>query len=235
MKHFMSLFLAIVLCLSGGAQELKISYYKDALGLKGVGSEKKAVFKKVVRESTDGMSTTEFVRTSDSVVVSRMQYNNGVPVGHWIRCDIDGNMLIEIDYDEVMCKQLTYLAQDGKMEDIVKDIKVDSSEKKSEVFTIVEEMPEFSGGQMEMYNYLAKNIIYPKYAKDNGIQGTVYMSFIILESGSIDEVCVMRSASPLLDLEAIRVVKNMPQWKPGVQRGKPVKVSFLLPLKFALR
>jgi protein TonB len=104
-----------------------------------------------------------------------------------------------------------------------------------EIFTIVEEMPEFPGGTEKLYEFLAKNIKYPQMAKDAGIQGVVFVNFIVYEDGHIGDIKVLRGIGGGCDEEAIRVVKKMPKWKPGKQRGKAVRVSFNLPIRFVLK
>ncbi|MCB9182864.1 MAG: energy transducer TonB [Flavobacteriales bacterium] len=104
-----------------------------------------------------------------------------------------------------------------------------------QIFTIVEEQPAFPGGVEEMYKYLGKAVKYPEMAKDAGISGTVYVTFEVDKEGNIKDVKVLRGIGGGCDEEAIRVVKAMPKWKPGKQRGKPVRVQFNLPIKFTLR
>lgn len=104
-----------------------------------------------------------------------------------------------------------------------------------EIFTIVEEMPSFPGGDAKLFEYLRKNIKYPPMARENNLQGTVVLSFIVDEKGSIKDIKVMRSVGGGCDEEAIRVVKSMPQWNPGKQRGTAVKVSYTLPVRFTLK
>ena len=106
-----------------------------------------------------------------------------------------------------------------------------------EIFTIVEEMPEFPGGQAALFKFLAEKTKYPAMARENGIEGTVYVGFVVLEDGSISNVQVKRGlpgGGAGCDEEAIRVVQTMPKWKPGKQRGKSVKVAYTLPFKFKL-
>ena len=102
------------------------------------------------------------------------------------------------------------------------------------IYNIVEVMPEFPGGMDKMANYLSENIKYPEEAKDNGISGRVFISFVIEKDGSVNEVKIMKSVDPLLDNEAVRVVKAMPKWKPGTMKGKPVRVNYVLPISFKL-
>lgn len=104
-----------------------------------------------------------------------------------------------------------------------------------QIFTIVEDMPAFPGGEAEMRKYLGKSIKYPQMAQDAGISGTVFLTFEVDKDGKIKDVKVLRGIGGGCDEEAIRVVKAMPQWTPGKQRGKPVRVQFTLPVKFMLR
>ena len=104
-----------------------------------------------------------------------------------------------------------------------------------QIFTVVESMPEFPGGMGALMKYLAENIKYPSLAKESGIQGRVFINFVVEPDGSISNVKVLRGIGGGCDEEAVRVVKNMPKWKPGMQRGKPVRVSYNLPVKFTLQ
>lgn len=108
------------------------------------------------------------------------------------------------------------------------------TEKESEVFTIVEKMPEFPGGQDGLFKYLASNLSYPAKAKENDIQGTVFVNFVVGSDSTVRDVKVIRGVHKLLDDESVRVVKNMPMWSPGTQKGKSVSVSYNLPIKFTL-
>lgn len=109
-----------------------------------------------------------------------------------------------------------------------------SKDEKAE-FTIVEEMPSFPNGEPELFKYLGQTVKYPSVAKDNGIQGVVYVNFTVNECGIIQKVNVIRGVHPSLDLESIRVIENMPVWEPGKQKGVPVRVSYNLPIRFVLR
>jgi protein TonB len=103
------------------------------------------------------------------------------------------------------------------------------------VFTIVEEMPSFPGGEAERNKFLAQNIVYPQQATENGIQGTVYVSFVVDSKGNVTDVKVLRGIGGGCDEEALRVVKMMPQWHPGKQNGKNVRVLFNMPIYFKLQ
>ena len=102
------------------------------------------------------------------------------------------------------------------------------------VYTQVEQMPEYTEGNDAMNSFLASNIKYPAKAKENGIKGTVYVSFLIDETGAVVDAKVIKGIGKGCDEEALRVVKMMPKWKPGKNGGKTVKVAFTLPIKFSL-
>ena len=104
-----------------------------------------------------------------------------------------------------------------------------------EIFMIVEEMPEFPGGEGELQKYLASSVRYPVIAQENGIQGRVYIQFVINQRGEVTNVTILRGVDPSLDREAVRVVEAMPKWKPGKQRNRPVRVSFTVPINFVLQ
>ncbi len=101
-------------------------------------------------------------------------------------------------------------------------------------FVVVEEMPQFPGGDSLLLDYIAKNTKYPDEEKDRGIQGRVIVRFCITSKGSIDRVTVLKGVSPALDAEAIRVVSTLPEFKPGKQGGEPVDVWYMVPITFAL-
>ncbi|HNQ20779.1 MAG TPA: energy transducer TonB [Bacteroidales bacterium] len=103
-----------------------------------------------------------------------------------------------------------------------------------EIFTFVEEYPEFPGGDKALREYILNNIKYPEVARTSGITGTVYVQFVVEKDGSISDVKVVRGIGGGCDEEAGRVVKSMPRWKPGKQRGQPVRVYFTLPIEFKL-
>ena len=102
------------------------------------------------------------------------------------------------------------------------------------VYKVVEVMPEFPGGMKALMDFIQKNIRYPEEARKNGIQGRVAVSVVIDENGCVTDPVIMRSRYPALDEEALRIVGLMPQWKPGMQQGKAVKVEFTFPVTFKL-
>lgn len=102
------------------------------------------------------------------------------------------------------------------------------------VHIIVEQQPEFENGVKAMYDFLSKNIVYPAVARENGIEGTVFVGFVVSKDGSIRDVQVKRGIGGGCNDEAIRVIQSMPRWKPGKQNGKPVNVAYTIPVKFKL-
>lgn len=104
-----------------------------------------------------------------------------------------------------------------------------------QIFTVVEEQPSFPGGPSELFKYVMNEVKYPKIAQDNGIQGRVVTSFVVDKEGNIKQVKVERGVDPALDAEALRVVKAMPKWIPGKQKGEVVAVRYILPVQFKLQ
>jgi len=103
------------------------------------------------------------------------------------------------------------------------------------IFQVVETMPSFPGGDKELFQFLSSTIKYPVIAQENGIQGRVICQFVVNKDGTIVDVEVVRSVDASLDKEAIRVIKAMPKWSPGKQRGKSVRVKYTLPVNFKLQ
>ncbi|MBQ0033727.1 MAG: energy transducer TonB [Bacteroidales bacterium] len=113
---------------------------------------------------------------------------------------------------------------------------VEEEEVEEEVFVVVEKMPEFPGGQAALFKFLSENVKYPVIAQENGIQGRVICQFVVNKDGSIVDVEVVRTGGDAsLDKEAVRVIKSMPKWHPGQQRGKPVRVKYTVPVNFKLQ
>ena len=102
------------------------------------------------------------------------------------------------------------------------------------VYLMPDQMPEFPGGMQAMMKFLTTNIKYPVEAQKKGVSGRVIVQFVIMEDGTLDQAKVVRGIDPLLDEEALRVVKLMPKWKPGMQRDKTVRVKFTIPITFRI-
>ena len=118
--------------------------------------------------------------------------------------------------------------------DEVDYIEVEPEPEEEEVFMVVEDAPEFPGGINALLEYLKKNIKYPAICRDNNIQGRVIVSFVVNKDGKIVDPEVVKGVNPSLDKEALRVISTMPNWKPGYQRGKPVRVKYSVPVNFRL-
>jgi len=103
-----------------------------------------------------------------------------------------------------------------------------------QIFVVVEEMPSFPGGELARLRFLSENINYPQMARESGIQGTVFVGFVVERDGSVTDVRIIRGIGGGCDEEAIRVVRNMPRWTPGRQRGQPVRVQFTMRIRFVL-
>ena len=128
-------------------------------------------------------------------------------------------------------------ADDATVIDVapVVETKKEKEEDEAQVFFIVEDMPEFPGGELALRKYIANSIKYPVIAQENGIQGKVYVTFVVGKDGSVQDARIARGVDPSLDKEALRVVNTLPKWKPGKQRGKPVRVSYTVPINFVLQ
>ena len=128
-------------------------------------------------------------------------------------------------------------ADDATVIDVqpVVETKKEEEAEEQQVFFIVEDMPEFPGGELALRKYIANAIKYPVIAQENGIQGKVYVTFVVGKDGSIQDARVARGVDPSLDKEALRVVNTLPKWKPGKQRGQPVRVSYTVPINFVLQ
>lgn len=113
-------------------------------------------------------------------------------------------------------------------------VEVEPEPEEEEIFMVVEDAPEFPGGTQALLDYLRKNIKYPPLCRENGIQGRVLVSFVVNKDGAIVEPQVVKSVNKQLDQEALRVISTMPNWKPGKQRGKPVRVKYTVPVNFRL-
>jgi protein TonB len=142
--------------------------------------------------------------------------------------DVDDEIKIDVEAD-----------QSTEIEQYIPPVPVQGEEEEAveeaEIFYVVEAMPSFPGGEDKIYDFLARNLKYPDMAKEAGIQGRVYLTFVVERDGSITDVKVLRGIGGGCDEEAVRVVESMPKWEPGRQRGIPVRVQFNLPIKFTLQ
>jgi periplasmic protein TonB len=125
--------------------------------------------------------------------------------------------------------------QETVIEDFVPFAMEEEEVEEAEIFTVVESMPGYPGGDAARMKFLQENIKYPQMARESGIQGTVYATFVVEIDGSVTDVRIVRGIGGGCDEEAIRVIEAMPSWNPGMQRGKPVRVQFTMPIRFTLQ
>jgi protein TonB len=140
--------------------------------------------------------------------------------------DVETDLEIDMEADQsTEVQDYAPIVENRKEEEVVE----------MEIFTVVESMPGFPGGDAARMKFLQENIKYPQMARESGIQGTVYVTFVVEPSGSVSDVRVLRGIGGGCDEEAIRVIQSMPKWTPGKQRGKSVRVQFNMPIKFTLQ
>lgn len=149
-----------------------------------------------------------------------------VTVINIVKDDVEVEDEIEIDVEA---------DQETVVQDFVPIVEEEEEVEEMEIFTVVESMPSFPGGESARIEFLRENIKYPQMARESGIQGTVYVTFVVEPDGSVTDVRVLRGIGGGCDEEAVRVIKEMPKWNPGMQRGKPVRVQFNMPIKFTLQ
>ena len=145
---------------------------------------------------------------------------------------------LEIVQDDVETEDIEINAdvqQDEAIEEYVAPEVVEDEVVEQEIFQIVEEMPSFPGGEVKLMEHIAKNIKYPQIARETGVQGRVFVGFVVEPDGSISNVKLLRGIGGGCDEEAMRVIKGLPKWKPGKQRGKAVRVSYQIPVNFTLQ
>ena len=141
------------------------------------------------------------------------------------------DVIVIVD-DEVEIENEVEIEDTETDEDEIVEEEVEEDD--DEIFMVVENMPEFPGGQIALFKYIVKNIKYPAIAKEYNITGKVFVSFVIDKQGSVTNVTIVRGVDKNLDAEAKRVISSLPRFSVGKQRGKPVKVQFTVPINFTL-
>jgi len=192
--------------------------------------------------SSDGINT-DFAQSQEVVVeeemmpITQQEEVKPPPPPEPVKQVIE---MINIVDDDVDISDDLDLFENEFSEDVsVKIVEFSYEEKEAEeeeIFVIVEHMPSFQGGDLNKFrDFVNKNLKYPEIAAENGIQGRVILSFVVEANGTLSNVKVLRGVDPAIDKEAIRVVESSPKWSPGQQRGKPVRVSFNMPIIFVLQ
>jgi TonB family protein len=163
-----------------------------------------------------------------------------------VQLKIDGEK-VKLDGSEIALQQIEEILGSGQNLSLIKDslgdvyitkkavITTKTLDDNEEVFFVVEEMPEFPGGDVALRKFIANNVKYPESAQKNGIQGKVYVSFVVGKDGYVKNAKIVRGVDPALDAEALRVVNLQPKWKPGTQRGVAVNIQYTVPINFALQ
>ena len=185
------------------------------------------------REIDESLLNREVVLDEEMVEITKQEEQKPQPVE-----TPQQTTQLEIVDDDVETEDLNINAeveQNEVIEEYVAPEVVEEEVSETEIFQIVEEMPSFPGGEGKLMEYVAKNIKYPQIARETGIQGRVFVGFVVEPDGSISNVKLLRGIGGGCDEEAMRVIKSLPKWKPGKQRGKPVRVSSQIPVFFKLQ
>jgi len=153
----------------------------------------------------------------------------------------DSFTLITERQKQTQTETIDHFSANGNNEASVEALKTDdlikpqSQQKKEDrIFRLVEKMPSFPGGVKALMEYLENNVNYPEEARQRGVQGRVTVTFVVEKDGSITNISISRSADPALDKEAIRLIKSMPKWNPGMHDGQNVRVEYNVPVVFRL-
>ena len=185
------------------------------------------------REIDESLLNREVVLDEEMVEITKQEEQKPQPVEQ-----PQQTTQLEIVDDDVETEDLNINAeveQNEVIEEYVAPEVVEEEVVEQEIFQIVEEMPAFPGGEAKLMEYVGKNIKYPQIARETGIQGRVFIGFVVEPDGSVSNVKLLRGIGGGCDEEAMRVVKSMPKWKPGKQRGKAVRVSYQIPVFFKLQ
>ena len=187
---------------------------------------------KADREIDESLLNREIVMDEEMVEITKQEEQKPQPVEQPHQ-----TTQLEIVDDNVETEDININAeveQNEIIEEYVAPEVVEEEVVEQEIFQIVEEMPQFPGGEAKLMEYVAKNIKYPQIARETGIQGRVFVGFVVEPDGSISNVKLLRGIGGGCDEEAMRVIKSLPKWKPGKQRGKAVRVSYQIPVFFKL-
>lgn len=207
-----------------------IEYPKEAMDNNIEGS----VFLRVIIEKDGSIGAVEVAKSSRSILLDESAIAHVRNMPQWKPGRQNGKLVRVQYYVPIRFKLTDEESLFFGMEEISEMPEFSELSSDTIIFTMVEEMPEYPGGQDGLMKYLA-SIIYPSKAKENDIVGTVYAKFVIEKDGEVRNVEVARSSGAgILDSAVVSHVQAMPAWKPGIQRGKPVRVQYVVPVKFFL-
>jgi TonB family protein len=171
------------------------------------------------------------VKKDNSTILSKVTKVSQIEIEYKKWSNLDGPIYI-VPISEVL--RINY--ENGEYDEFVgEQMEANNESLDGDVFLSVEENPEFPGGPAKLLEYIQKNLEYPEAARENEIQGRVFVGFIVEEDGSVSNVKILRGIGYGCDEEAIRLVNSLPKFKPGKQRGKPIRVQYTLPIVFKLK
>ena len=170
------------------------------------------------------------VKKDNSTILSKVTKISSTEIEYKKWSNLDGPIYI-VPVSEIL--RINY--ENGEYDEFVgEQMEANNESLEGDVFLSIEEAPEFPGGPAKLLEYIQNNLEYPKTARKNDIQGRVFVGFVIEEDGSVSDVKILRGIGYGCDEEAIRLVSSLPKFKPGKQRGKPVRVQYTLPIVFKL-
>lgn len=184
------------------------------------GKKDRILTRQLVQDDT--VRVEEHYNERNGEVLSRRFYVGTRPVGTWQEFDRQGRSVAVRDFSKLNYRPATEEVEAATSSEPVK-------------MTVVSEMPQFPGGDAELFKFLAREVRYPSEALDEGISGVVYVTGVVDEEGTWTTTEILRGAHPFLDFEAWRVCDLMPRWSPGKVDGEAVKVQYNLPIRFTLR
>jgi periplasmic protein TonB len=183
---------------------------------------------------TEDFSNNNYIIEEDMTEITRqdeLQAPPEQPEEHLIQ---QNNEIIEIVADNTVITEEVNINFEEFDENEGVDLEETTDEPDDQIFVYVQKMPQFPGGDLALRKYIADHIVYPPSAKENGIVGTVYMAFEVTKTGKVGKVEIRKGTDPLLDEEALNVIKTLPDFIPGEQNGKKVNVWYSIPVTFKL-
>ncbi len=223
-------FIVLLLLIAGLCRSQEIiskEYYKDHL-LTKTSTEKKGKFEYIVTQTEDGIIKQELLINKNKQKVWVNYYKNGAPCGIWKYYDKNGELKNELDYefDLIYLPDSCFTNKEKYLKPFIPNSNKDN---------LVDELPMFKGGEQELMRFIYYNMMYPVYARERGIQGKVYVNFVVTKSGEIKNIRILKGVHPSLDVEAVRVTRAMPNWIPAKKNGENVACEFSMPLRFVLQ
>jgi protein TonB len=183
---------------------------------------------------TENFSNNKYIIEEDMTEITRQDELQAPPEQPEEQQIQQNNEIIEIVADNTIITEEVNINFEEFDENVGVNLEETTDEPDDQIFIYVKNMPEFPGGELALRNWIAQHIVYPPIANENGIVGTVYLRFEVTKTGAVGRVEIQKGADPLLDEEALNVIKKLPAFKPGEQNGKKVNVWYSIPVKFSL-